>query len=181
MVQQCFVGVWRWNADLGQRRPPSVRFCTGMTLSESPTWAEPNKHIDTIIPAACCSRPPLLQLCDIKLYLRSQDTLIAKTQIPITAVPFSSNVGAGDDDDDDGSSSPRSPRSPPSGGVFSTSSPPSSARAFAPDLLPKLPDSSHRDLAALATASAPSTPRGVSEYLRAHRSVYGGCLIKDKL
>lgn len=38
-----------------------------------------------------CVPDLVLQLHDIKLYLKSHNTLIAKTQIPITAVPLSSS------------------------------------------------------------------------------------------
>lgn len=35
--------------------------------------------------------PTCMQLVDIKIYLKSEDTLIAKTQIPISSVPLLSN------------------------------------------------------------------------------------------
>lgn len=34
-----------------------------------------------------------MQLVDIKVYLKSEDTLIAKTQIPISSVPILSSIG----------------------------------------------------------------------------------------
>lgn len=80
----------------------------------------------------------VLQLYDIKLYLKSHDTLIAKTQIPITSVPFFTTSAA----DDGASSSGRVTHEGHHKGL---------------GLMDGL------DNVCLGSTSVPSTPRGTSE------------------
>jgi hypothetical protein len=85
-----------------------------------------------------------LQLYDIKLYLKSHDTLIAKTQIPITSVPFFSSPAG-----DDGASS--TGRVTPEG--------------HHKGLLCLMDGLDGAD-ACLGSSSGPSTPRGTSESMQ---------------
>jgi hypothetical protein len=94
------------------------------------------------------------QLYDIKLYLKSHDTLIAKTQIPITAVPILSSGGS-------------------SGSSSATPEPDSLSSRSA-----TLVDATHKELPVgeaagslcLAANSMPSTPRGTGESQQTHLS-----------
>lgn len=97
----------------------------------------------------------LLQLVDIKVYLRSEDTLIAKTQIPITSVPFTHS-----------SSAPAAAPSPGAAvpGTAADDTPPTGAST------PRTThDGMHRGLQggletmSLPSHSVPDTPRGTGE------------------
>jgi hypothetical protein len=97
----------------------------------------------------------VLQLHDIKLYLKSHNTLIAKTQIPITAVPLSCSSGG---------VSPTGPADDTSCGLVT---PAASARVTS--------EKQHKvqDLDACSISnSLPSTPRGSESQFQEHNQCH---------
>lgn len=101
----------------------------------------------------------LLQLSDIKLYLKSHDRVIAKTQVPITALPLLAGHGTTVTSPDDAASSGVGSSSPPPSARISQD--PLGSRAL--DVLGGEGDDTYYCTPKSNITSMPSTPRGTSE------------------